>query len=171
LKRLWLGVLPIALLACRGIIGIEPLELSDSGMDASAGGDATSHDASTDAGGGPDTAGPADGGDPYAQCATQGGGCRPCCHTNFASAFNALPLYLRDAGCICGTGQCSDVATGCAQQTCANPPQPPQPPCGPCIDTIMLQKPLAGSCDKGATDCMNDPTCKQAVECLRACAP
>jgi hypothetical protein len=177
---------------CRGVLGIEPLELvdgaaadgaqADGGVDAtpdtSTGPDAgstdggTDADAAADAGAGADTGadggGPSDAGaDGVAACFAEGGNCRPCCKTSFAGATGRLTGYMVQDGCICGdAGACS---TECATSSCTGSTSPPPGTCAMCSDNAILQPPVGAACEQALSDCKGDPTCAPAAACLQNC--
>jgi hypothetical protein len=162
--RAWLLGACGALVACRGVLGIEELELVDAGEDAAGASDAaTQAEAANDSG--LDAPAPVDAGmdSPFASCGAQGANCPMCCHDNVTmAAFIALDEYGVDAGCICGSGSCPP--SQCAS-VCANPSSPPN--CGMCTDPVF-----AGSaCPAVGNACANDPSCAAAIECLRICFP
>jgi hypothetical protein len=171
------------LAGCRGVLGIEPLELVDGGDATQA--DAPGNDATNDAGSEatPGTDGPveaeasvdADAGSPVdaapdilAICANEGGmNCRPCCKSSLATQTGALIGYMLSSGCICGGGQC---AAECDSSLCGAAPGPPPMACANCSDMAVLgPSTISGPCTTAINDCRNDNACAAAIECLQGC--
>jgi hypothetical protein len=144
-----------ALVACRGVLGIEELELADSGASKDGASDAPS-----DAVGQPDTD-KTDGISPGG-CATAGN-CRQCCRQTFGKEIDEA-AYLGKDSCFCGAvGKCS---TDCAAGLCVD--AAPKEPCGPCIDGQII-KPASKECEDMVTACVQRPSCKVGVDCLKSC--
>jgi hypothetical protein len=238
---LLLAALACALPACRGVLGIDPLELVEGGapdataeaaadgtttQESSTGADADAADAgdaTTEVQGGEDAADAHDGADGsaidsadaaaidamdaateadaasdggadapdasdasdasdaldaadaldalsavIAACQAEGGGCRPCCKSNFMPENGQLTMLAVQGGCICGAGQCSAQCDG----SICGPPGGPMPPptCAMCVDQAMLGPPTPTSqCEQADNECAETSTCAPAILCLRAC--
>lgn len=155
-----------ASVGCRGIIGIEPLEIADGGPDAAP--DARGGvDGSAEGGGGEAGGGDAGGGDasPYAACVQQGAMCRPCCHTTFNTANQQLMQGARSGGCFCADagGECQSE---CAASLCAG--AMPDMTCGPCIDNAVLS-PSTPTCMQAVSHCEASQSCRDIIDCMKAC--
>lgn len=144
------------LVACRGLLGVEPLELDDGegGVDAARTTDARA-DAPADA-----KADATDAATPFAakiaKCKAENP-CRPCCKAE----FRALKDYEDHARyCLCTEPYCKSACSGGSY--CSSSTQPDNP-CGKCIDDALIK----GDC-KAANDCTS-AECKAAIECLQAC--
>jgi hypothetical protein len=164
------AALAMAVVGCRAVLGIDPLELVDAGPDSpspeaspdkdASGGRDTSVDAPT-----PDSAGPPDANE-YAACVAQGTMCRPCCHMTYQASNMELTNDVLTNGCVCGpTGQCS---TECASALCLMPPQNSSMTCSVCYDMAILQ-PTSQECMQGVQTCRNSATCRDVIDCLMAC--
>lgn len=179
--RLRLGVvLPACLLAaCRGVLGIEPLELvGDGGVDgASSDGTPTGADADaaapgSDASDGSTTAdsppdAPPDTSAIISMCVGQGTNCRPCCKMSLMQGNESLTMLAVQAGCICGSGQC---ASECDGSTCGGSGAPPPQACAMCTDTALLGPGSPSQpCSQAVDDCMQTPACAPVMQCLMAC--
>ncbi len=171
-----LGVASLVLVACRGIVGIEPLELVDGGRSdsesSSSSGDGAAadtgqvdagHDARSDAHQGRDS-GPDV---PVTNCPTMGSMCLGCCRmTVGGSDFAALENYGRLSGCLCGSGACQSA---CSTSVCATPPGPMNMTCGMCTDPQLVS--MTAACVSAGDMCAKDSTCAAAIDCLRSCPP
>gem|GEM_PF-3031685 len=153
---------------CRGIIGIEPLEIADGGVDG--GRDARGAvDASADAAGGGDAGGgEAGGGDAsaYAACVQEGSSmCRPCCHATFSGASMQLGQTAIGAGCMCADagGECQSE---CASSLCVQ--KAPSMTCGPCFDNAVLS-PSTPTCTQAVSECEGSSSCHDIIDCMKAC--
>lgn len=155
-----------ALVACRGILGIDALELDDGATGADGGGaDAAAEASAADGGGGSADAGPA-----YPQCVAQGGACRKCCHDDVPGLGEEFERLMNHAkpGCLCGQqGECKEE---CGAAFCGGGAAP-LGGCPPCVDDIFTRNDLAGPCKDAADACNGDPTCKPMLDCLSACPP
>lgn len=177
MKRRVAILVALAGVGCRAVIGIDPLELADAGADASI-------DASDGAAGDAGSAGDAavadanveaeaaavfpDASASIADCVDAGAAeCRKCCRDTFKLQVTQLETDAINAGCICGAGQCTDTANGCAEQACASPRKEPTQPCGPCEDIAFLS--ATAPCASARTACDHDPACAAALDCMTAC--
>ncbi len=170
----------VALAGCRGILGIESLEVvGDAGRDggpedataADAGG--PSNDSGADAkppdGGGPrplalpDGAPPSDSGCQY-QSPTGSDPCHPCCRAAFPAGFDDMEVAAIAGGCLCQEdgGGCGSE---CGPNFCADPAGSgmPSSSCNMCLD-----KALGATCAPVLTEC-NSPDCINARSCLASC--
>jgi hypothetical protein len=173
------AVAVLALMGCRGVLGIEPLGLEgdggsegDASVDAAGTPDATTTDGMTVADTSPVDTGPdlnlpppvepmlPDGG----FCSSDQSTCRPCCRTNFQNAFGAYQHYAMQTGCVCGSGLCQSE---CATADCTNPPGPRVDTCARCLDNAL--KGSTEPCELAAVDCTYDGNCANAVNCFRKC--
>jgi hypothetical protein len=177
-RGLRIGLLAIAALgvACRGIVGIEDLTVSDGGTappgsdagDSGGGGDAGKEGSTTTPPPGPPAPPPpADASGDISSCkGEQGGQCFQCCRQQVGQAWHLLELAGIDAGCICGSAACLSECGGSGELCSANPSGgPPGPACGPCVD------PALKSCALGQSKCAGEPSCKLAADCIGACNP
>jgi hypothetical protein len=176
--------------ACRGVLGIENLELVDAGdggemrADTSVGpesGTAESggQDAAQDDVTSPDSAPsvdssppPSDGAgpdaSPYAMCVAEGQMCRPCCRTTYLSANTVFTQLAGTDGCLCGaSGQCQSE---CVASICASPPNGSTPvmACNSCFDMAVIS-PTASACMSADQTCEGEPSCQDVIDCLNSC--
>jgi hypothetical protein len=175
----------VALAGCRGILGIESLEVVGDGGSDGGPEDATTSDAdhpgdasgpskdSGDAtpppdGGGPrplalpDGAPPNDSGCQY-QSPTGSDPCQPCCHMAFPAGFDDMAVAAIAAGCLCQEdgGGCGGE---CGSAFCANPAgSMPSSSCNMCLD-----KALGATCAPALTTCTS-ADCINARSCLASC--
>lgn len=160
------AVAAVFLVACRGIIGVDTLTLEDAASDAPASEAAADAPPPRDAPPPPPPDGNVDA--PFASCAAQGSNCLGCCRMTLGMAggpmFDALGMYARNTGCICGSGACQ---TQCMTSTCAQPPGPMDMTCGQCEDPAFISG--TQQCNQAADQCANDANCAPAIDCLRAC--
>lgn len=199
MRRAAVCTLVVAALAagCRGVLGIEPLELEDASTkdaqsaESSAGegaageggsGEAATNDSGASDTGVVDSAADVDAGsvtdgsvadvaNDYSSCVSQGSNCRPCCKTTYNGAAQLLTNDMIEAGCICGSGQCADAAT-CEDYMCSGSPTQPSQACAMCTDMAILPPPPTPPtqpCNQAIQDCKNDPACANAIDCLQAC--
>ena len=152
----------VALLSCRGILGIEDIEegtadggtvTSDAAAD-SVGTDSATTDTGIETG--------ADAG-----CA-KGSGCNVCCREPLkgTSSLPEIEKVAKNAGCICGSGKC---IVECPE-ICGAEAGMPQPTCIQCLDNELINGTF-GPCGKALDDCEGNATCKPVGVCFRACKP
>jgi len=159
MKTRWIIVCLCSLAACRGIIGVEELTLTDGGSETDGG----SGDASPDRGAPPPDAN-ADGGLP-ATCAAEGPECFRCCKDALQGENHQMEIALVAEGCICNGdgGACSEA---CAATACVSKP-PGQDSCPPCLDTHFSDDTPA--CNRARASCTTSGKCANVVACLMAC--
>jgi hypothetical protein len=153
----------LALVACRGVIGIEDLALdkkADGGGTEAGGIDGGGTDATKVDGGGSDAGG----------CKVSGN-CRMCCRDDLTirPGFGTLEALTADAGCLCAV-----CGADCTATTCASPPvMGMNMPCNMCADDLFTNPTNFGApkCQDAKAKCMNDPTCKAALDCMVSCPP
>lgn len=155
----------VSLAGCRGVIGIEDLDVRN---DAGPG----SGDGGTDGPkGGPDSGGPdvTPGGDAGCRSRPTGMDCGKCCHDDatLGPQFMALQKLAVETGCVCGTGACT-AASECGSTLCAMVMGGGME-CGPCIDGV-LRTSTSSACMTLANRCMTDG-CKGIYDCIRDCPP
>ena len=149
---------------CRGVLGIEDLDVAADGGAATADAQVDSpSDANVT-----DTS-PADVTVPT-KCA-EATDCPKCCHDDatLRPAFAKLGQYAKGMGCICGTAPCSSSTTECGADVCTNLPSPPAAGCLQCID--MQIRPAAGTpqCANAKNQCNGDSSCKPFLDCISSC--
>ena len=182
-RGLRIGLLAIAALgvACRGIVGIEDLTVSD-------GGGVTPGTDAGDAGGGGDAAKegsvppgppappgvppmppppPGDAGECHVTAANFPD-CMACCRNDNAGQLQAWDDTARTAGCLCDASTCQ---SSCQADLCAATPVPPGPTCFPCFDPWSAGVPqhTGQECDNARTTCGNGTTCRDIVACFLSC--
>jgi hypothetical protein len=144
---------------CRGIIGIEDLNVADAGVDGGKDSGGSSSSSSSSSGGGeggaPDAGGPCVG--------KTGPECGKCCRDNFRDGVAQLEANAKNTGCICGAGP-SSCATECATEIYAGNPPIAGGACSPCIDQ-QLRTPAC----KNARDACNTDACRTAAACEQQC--
>jgi hypothetical protein len=165
LKRLIFAAIPIALIACRGIVGIQDLTVDDGGT--------TEHDAGTqedaapqqDSGRPPpDSAGGPETGNGCSANAHEA--CLACCMQQNMGVGMTL-MQNGGQGCLCNSpGACK---TQCAQYTCATPPNgnPPDQTCGACQTDAFLNG-ASAPCASVLSQC-TDSACKALADCAKSC--
>ena len=167
MKKRSLAACVIALVGCRGIIGVQDLGL-DAGADASAAKDA----AGTDANGAADGGGLLDGSlledaapDVFVSlCKGQTGGmCHACCRMSYGMQQQYLDLIAAGNGCICGGGMCT---AECGTSICAGDAAMPPGTCAMCIDPLYL---MPGQCKAAIDQCATQLDCELAGKCHQTC--
>ncbi len=163
-----------ALAACRGVVGIEPLEYvagDASGPPAEAGpGMDAGMEATTvvDTGAGLDQTSPPPGdGGMFGACVAQGPDCRMCCH----AAYTGMPATAFSQDCLCTTGSaCGSLCGGGGM--CPPPPGADASACGMCFDDTAQDPSSASSaCQQAVSNCRANPSSSgcAVVACLGAC--
>lgn len=150
---------------CRGVLGIEDLDVVADG-----GGDATRADAKVDS---PFDASVTDTSTADVtvpnKCAVDAD-CPKCCHDDPAlrPAFARLGQYAKATSCICGTAPCSSTAE-CGADICTGSTGAPAGGCLQCVD--MQIRPAAGTsqCANAKTQCNGDSSCKPFLDCITSC--
>ena len=145
----------VALLSCRGILGIEEIEegTADGGTgtpDAAA--DSVGTDSAT-----PDT-GSETGADAGVCSDKTGGDCTKCCRELGKENYKELENLLKP--CLCDGG-CND----CQANLCAGG-DPAGTQCIPCMDNAIKS---GTQCTKEKNDCFAKTGCKPVYDCIAAC--
>lgn len=157
--------------ACRAVLGIEQLELTDGSAprDGSPAADAGS-DAPTSMEGGP----PAEGGPACPQ--PQGPACYDCCRMDMGGT-QALTMFagmMQSPGvsCLCGpSGQCQSA---CGSTACSGQMVPPSSACNDCLDQALFPADggmPSGPCHNAILECEDSGVCSPVLSCMRACIP
>lgn len=149
-------------LACRGLVGIEDLEVVDGGDvgDGRVAAETSTGDASSDTSTtSPDTGTkPVDAGAAAACLASSD--CRKCCKDSFAE-FRDWSGSAGPRSCICtgakGCQPCMNEDGG----FCAGQQEPQGGNCVPCVDDTLIR----GDCNEGCTSA----ACLEGLACLKAC--
>ncbi len=149
--------LVLVMVACRGLIGIEELQL-DAGTDGSQSASGGPTDATTDAT--VDATSVADGGTdapPPGTVCEAGPDCRMCCKNTYA----LHDLELAERPCFCDAGGAC-TAQCLTDSYCMNGQLgPPGQSCAPCIDDSFSK----GVC----TEACKSAGCQAGLACLHAC--
>jgi len=157
LKRRVIFFWTAALVACRGILGVEELELADAGA-ADAGKDALADTVNPSETSTTDTGSVFDAG-------CRGVDCPKCCRMGYGPDLDQVGNIGVTKGCFCN-GPNAKCVTECAAGLCAN--KPPAEPCGPCID-MQIRNPTTKECQDTITECLGKENCKKAILCLQSC--
>lgn len=149
----------VALLSCRGILGIEEIE------EGTADGGAGTPDAATDSVG-TDSAKPdvAPGEDAGACANKTGNDCGKCCRDSNQIGNGELEANLKQCLCDAGSG-CSPADSCFTTKICGGTAEPKDTPCIPCIDSTVK----SNLCPSGKMQCGASANCKAVFDCIAAC--
>ena len=146
----------VMLVACRGVLGIEDLEVVKDG--------GTSNEGGVDAPGDrlvvgdvvPDV--PISVFDAGCQSKT-GSSCGSCCHMALGMQFEKLQQTAFMQKCVCGGAACGGP-TECGETLCKMDGGM-EIGCGACVD-MQTKMPAPGACTTAAEACERDPNCRDA---------
>ncbi len=150
-----------ALVACRGIIGIEDLELADASSTTDAASDTNAVDtASADV---------VDETKVVKTCNAPGTECRKCCRDNYSPEIQEWAKIANGTGCACASD--AGCSVDCSGADTCPPGASPAQKCGKCIDDLLVSglETTKNPCEKAANDCRANEACRLAVECLEQC--
>jgi hypothetical protein len=159
--------------ACRAVLGIEQLELTDA---SPADGSQPPKDGSTAADAGFDAPSPPGDGAPACP-QPQGPACYDCCRMTSMPGTQAVTMFagmMQSAGtsCLCGPmGQCQSA---CASTACSGQMVMPSAACNDCLDQALFPPdgaPPAVPCQTAIEGCEDSGACSQVLSCMRACVP
>lgn len=164
--------------ACRGVLGIEQLELTDA---SPADGSQPPKDGAPAADTGLDSPstedGPTSPDGPPACPQPQGPPCYDCCRMASMAGGQALMMFagmMQSPGvsCLCGpSGQCQSE---CASTACSGQMVMPSMACNDCFDQALFPSDggmPAPTCQTAIHECEDSGVCNQVLSCMRACIP
>ena len=156
----------LALVACRGVLGIEDVNLVDGGEDSghaagdAAGDGAPQTDASTSDAGGADS-----GASTCGMRTTTRPSCTMCCGQENgvgAAAYFGFAEQGNTCACQACNGPCPSTMKVCGGST-----PMAQTQCGGCVSNLEIDN----RCPDLAAKCDGDPQCKKWSACIKTCGP